>query len=701
MNNSNQKRIAEEEKYHEEVREYIMDKSNTIQQPSAPKTMTQWKKPVKKSLAQLLREGRERRENENDNQSLLENKKLELGKKNVQIITKKQPESEKKETQIRGILYGTGLTKKVAERAEKGIKKKLTLPSQRKLKTPEQELKEIEEKQNEQLLKEQRDVQKVEAPIKDSYFQKLSEPLEPSEPEITLDEYQERALEGIMKEKYAVLIGAAGTGKTTLEKIIVSELEKQFAKIDINLMKKRDENSIYDNIEQEPEWRAPICFCAFTGRAVQMMKRVLPLEYHSLCNTIHATLGYYPEFYEEKDYKTGMFKRKMKFVPYYTAERKLPYKVFIIDEAGTCPIYLWNQLYDAMEDDARVILVGDINQIPPVQGRSVLGFAMVNWPTFALEKIHRQAEGNPIIENAHKILNGQFPEKHSGVFDIVKLPPGSVETKQAIIGYTKQMHQKDIFHPFRDSLIVAQNEGGFGQKDLNEILAPYFNNGAERHVIRTGNGLALYAEGDKVMLLANDRQRGLTNGMTGKIISINLNGAYKGTDYHKTQVSKHVEIDLDDFAKSIEEEINEKNRIKQPDETEADDLEKNQRQSSHVTTVEFPGDKIIDFQTAGDYRLLSLGYAMTCHKMQGGECPTIAIAIHSANDRVLSREWLYTAVTRGQERVVLMCNDRALLKALKRQKIKGKTLQEKIDVFVKLEDQSDTTVPNLPEKERI
>lgn len=667
-----QERIANEEQYHEKVKDFVTqdDKNDKpINQPVAPKSIIKNKIPVKKSLNQLLKEGRE---------------------KKTAIL---QPE---KTEPKRGLLYGTGFTKKLAQKEARKFNFKPAV------KTKEEVLKLIEQKQNEALLKEQASIPVVKVPI--SVDEQTEDALEGQdalvykEPEITLDEYQERALNGILKEKYSVLIGAAGTGKTTLEKIIVRELEKSLAKIDINLMKKRDEFTVE---QVEEDWRAPMCFCSFTGRAVQMMKKVLPSEYHPLCNTIHATLGYHPVFYEDRDSKTGIEKRKMRFEPAFGKWRKLPYRVYIIDEAGTCPIYLWNQLFDAMEPDSRVILVGDINQIPPVQGRSVLGFAMVNWPTFALEKIHRQAEGNPIIENAHAILSGQIPKKVPGQFDIVKLPGGSVATKETIIGYVKQMNELGIFHPFRDSLIVAQNSGGFGQKDLNEILAPYFNQNKQRTVIKTGNGMAMYAEGDKVMLLANDRQRGLTNGMTGKIVSINLNGAYRGQEHHvNVGASKNIEISLDNFAAHIESELDIKRKKNTEDEDETE-LDKNQRQSSHVTTVEFPGDVIIEFQTAGDYRLLSLGYAMTCHKMQGGECPTIAIAIHSANMRVLSREWLYTAVTRGSERVVLMCNDMGLSKALRTQKIKGKTIKEKIDVFVALEDQADTTKPNLPERKTL
>ena len=120
------------------------------------------------------------------------------------------------------------------------------------------------------------------------------------------------------------------------------------------------------------------------------MKRALPVEYHGLCQTIHAFLGYMPtkeEYYDESD---DVWKEKLVFRPTFTKENPLPHAAVFMDEGGMTPVYLWNQLFEACPK-ARFTLIGDINQLPPVQGKSVLGFAMCKWPTCELLKIHRQA----------------------------------------------------------------------------------------------------------------------------------------------------------------------------------------------------------------------------------------------------------------------------------------------------------------------
>ena len=123
-----------------------------------------------------------------------------------------------------------------------------------------------------------------------------------------------------------------------------------------------------------------------------------------------------------------------------------------------------------------------------------------------------------------------------------------------------------------------------------------------------------------------------------------------------------------------------------------------ERQASHITTVQFQNvEKPIRFATAGEYTKISHAYAFTCHKSQGGEYPTVVIVCHSVNAIMLTREWLYTAVTRGQQKVILLYNRLGLSQAIRRQVIKGKTIQEKAQCFIDLQDNKDTTVPNLPE----
>ena len=574
------------------------------------------------------------------------------------LLAKK--DARKKEPEKRDVLFGTGLTKKIAEKEQKEAFR---------FNLKKDTLKEIDIPEPEQ------------PPI-------ISVPI-PSD--ITWDESQLAALDGIRTQKYACLIGAAGTGKTTVTKQIVSEIQQTVSLIDLNRTRVHQSD--------KKEMNIAIAFCAFTGRAVQQMKRALPREYHAMCQTVHATLGYAPTKEPYYDTQKKIWTEKLIFRPTFDAHNKLPYECIVIDECGMLPINLWNELKAAIIKGCRVIMIGDINQLPPVQGRSVLGFAMIKWPTYTLEHIHRQAADNPIIANAHNILRGLFPVKDKRKFAIMPLDGGSIKAFNQTIGVVQQLHKRGLFDPFRDAIIVPQNKGALGQIVLNERLVHYFNpptkteTGAiinKRHVITAGYQHVTFAVGDKVMLLQNDRMRGLTNGMTGKVIDIAPNGRFSGAkSTHHVSEKFSGTLDVEDMADMVlDEELDQKEE------------DENQRQASHIMTVQF-GDvdnrREVTFSSAGQFKTVTIAYAFTCHKSQGGEYPTVIIMLHSANIRMLTREWLYTAVTRAQERVILLSNDRGLAQAIYTQRIKGKTVEEKARQFLALQDKHDTKLPDLPE----
>lgn len=575
----------------------------------------------------------------------------------------------KREKEKRDVLFGTGLTKKIAEKEQKEAFKFNLKKSEDIIDLPKPETKSDTEKQ---------------PPV-------ISKPI-PSD--IIWDEYQLKALEGIRKQKYCCLIGAAGTGKTTVEKQIISEVQQIVSLIDLNRTRVKQ-------IDKK-EMNVAIACCAFTGRAVQQMKVAIPKEYHPMCNTIHATLGYKPERVTYFDTEKQIWKEKLHFIPTFTATNKLPYECVIVDEAGMVPINLWNELIAALPNKCRIILIGDINQLPPVQGRSVLGFAMLKWPTYTLEKIHRQAADNPIIANAHRILQGQFPEKDKKKFAMLRVDDSSIKAFNQTIAIIQQLHKRGLFDPFRDTLIVPQNKETIGQVALNERLVHYFNPakladdtpGNKRYIITAGYVHVTYAVNDKVMLLQNDRDRGLTNGMIGRVIDIAVNGMFSGDRTTHAVTEKFTgDLNVADIASlDTDEDLNQKK-----------DDEK-QQQASHILTVRFEGaDEGLEvpFSTAGQFTKLTLAYASTCHKLQGGERPVIVILVHSANIRMLTREWLYTAVTRAQDKVILLYNDRGLAQAVYTQRIKGKTVKEKALQFLALQNKLDTKLPNLPYPETI
>ncbi len=509
--------------------------------------------------------------------------------------------------------------------------------------------------------------------------------------DIELDVDQVAAVHGIAKQQFAVLIGAAGTGKTTTTKALVKYLENSTPTIDLN--RARTER----NKSNVPEYNVAVAFCAFTGRAVQQIKRALPKEYHAMCDTIHATLGYAPVEEDFYDKQLNEWRGRKVFRPTFTAVNKLPYKKVFVDEAGMVPVYLWNELIAALPKDCQIVLIGDINQLPPVQGRSVLGFAMLQWPTFALTKVHRTAEDNAIIQNAHRVLKGQYPKADGKTFFIQDMPGGSMDTLKVTIGIVQKLHKAGQFDPFIDGLIVPQNKSIIGQLELNTALVGYFNQVKykegvplnPRTLIKAGYITCNYAVGDKVMLLNNERSLGLTNGMVGVVQEITINAKFKGdimATTHNATFDDDFELDaLDAEFDAIQNDKGE------------EDEDARERQASHIMVVKFQNvDEPVDFSAAGAFNKLAHAYAFTCHKSQGGEYPTVVILLHSANLRMLTREWLYTALTRAKGKVILLCNRRGVIHALGTQRIKGNTFEEKAQSFINLMDKADTSLPTLP-----
>jgi len=504
---------------------------------------------------------------------------------------------------------------------------------------------------------------------------------------LQLDPTQALAVSGIKGQQFACLVGAAGTGKTTTNKAVIAAIESTIPTIDLNLARRETRRT------DKEIWNLAICIVSFTGRAVQQIKRALPEAYHPMCRTAHATLGYGPVQEPQYDSASGQYIERRVFRPFFTASNPLPFKVCVIDEAGMMPITLWNELIAALPADCRIILMGDINQLPPVQGRSVLGFAMTKWPTFVLDKLHRNA--GVIAQNAHRVLEGKNPVRDPASFVMMELPGGGWDTLNQVQAVVQTLHKQGTFNPMTDALIVPQNIGPIGQETLNGKLVHYFNpekrlEGVpinKRTTIHAGRHTLHFAIGDKVMIKANDEERGITNGMCGIVTDICVNAAYKG---------QAAIDDLSDLSFDMDD-LNEHMEAASENPVEDESPEENVRQASHITTVQFQNvDEPVVFQTVGEYKDFAHAYAFTCHKTQGGEYPTVVIVVHSANSVMLTREWLYTAITRAQKRVVLLYNARGLHQAITRQTIKGNTVAEKAASFLALQDKSDTTVPMLP-----
>jgi ATP-dependent exoDNAse (exonuclease V) alpha subunit len=460
----------------------------------------------------------------------------------------------------------------------------------------------------------------------------------------------------------------------------------------------------------------------------------MPPEWSNNISTIHKLLDFQPEIseVEVKSKISGrpLIETQMRFIPGFDESHVLDKQFIILDEASMVPVTLWNTLLKACPPHIKFLLIGDIHQLPPVSSQSVLGFAMAEWPVFELTQIHRQARDNPIIANAHRILRGKFPRNEPHFFIIgtrtgavakngkpIKLPANSLALQRDFLSRMCYMRDKGVYVPLRDAIIVPKKTSNslVSSTSLNVHLPALMNPPRRlagsntilnpRIPIHTGKRIIRLAVGDKILVIENmnDRPVPITNGMTGVVEKISVNSAYdmtrggnafgkdallgqpEGDDFGESEDDFDSELESlsenseDSFAATIgEDESGEVNSDTDPQE---------QHQASHIVTVRFDGiDEPLELSTSGEYSQITFGYAVTCHKMQGGECPNIFILAHSCDiiGNLMSREWLYTAVTRARGNVFLFTDDKMLARMLTTCKIVGETLQEKIASFREL-----------------
>lgn len=534
------------------------------------------------------------------------------------------------------------------------------------------------------------------------------------------DDSQLEAVYGIVREQYACMTGAAGTGKTTTTKKIVDLLQDGLDEVDMtNYWRRSQTGADDDDSYDEPASTIPsIALCAFTGRAAQMVKKNFPVDWHGNIMTIHRMLGFYPEFFEEFDPESGEMRSTMRFVPTYTADNKMPWDIIVIDEAGMLGLDLWHMIRAAMKDGCRIIMIGDINQLPPTHGKSVFGFAMTNWPSWELTHVHRQqGANNSIVDNAHRILKGLRPVSDSPEplrlkdvataktalgfmlrdkdwrFLTVEVDEASTRAGAFIRESLKLLKGAKFYDPNRDAVITAingydtgQTGFGLGQDTMNRELSMILNPDNPRWIIDGGRERRNFAVGDKVMATKNDWEAGITNGMTGIITSIVEHGEYAGdtrafgrADLVQEYHDEHDDDGVDGASMSLEEF-----NLESYDMGQKEKEKQGRGPASHILTIQFgEGASAIDmtFSTQAEVASIQLAYVVTCHKMQGGEAPLVFVILHQSHKRMLNREWFYTAVTRASQRCVVLLTRDGVGSALGKQNIKGKTLAEKIKAF--------------------
>ena len=326
-----------------------------------------------------------------------------------------------------------------------------------------------------------------------------------------------------------------------------------------------------------------ILLAAPTGRAAKRMSETCGFE----SKTIHRLLGFSPPNGYE-----------------YNGDNPLCGDVLIIDEASMIDVVLMNNLLKAVPNEIKLILLGDVNQLPSVAPGNVLSDMISSniIPVVELKAIFRQAQCSDIIKNAHLINSGQFPKlqngKNSDFFFIEQ--EDSTKIPQTIVELCKERLPKHYgLNPLTDiQVLCPMSRTENGTINLNTVLQAALN---PNNVSVKRNGVE-YRLGDKVMMSKNDYQKNVFNGDIGFIKFINLE-------------NRCISVDFDGYL--VEYDISELDQ-------------------------------------------LSLSYAITIHKAQGSEYSAVIIPITMGHFKMLQRKLIYTGITRAKKSVILIGSKKAI-----------------------------------------
>ena len=377
------------------------------------------------------------------------------------------------------------------------------------------------------------------------------------------------------------ITGKAGTGKTTTINMIIKYI---------------------DSIGLDFYLAAP------TGRAAKRMTETTGYEASTIQRLLHlipTTDGDLRSFIYEKD-----------------EDNPLEADVIIIDEMSMVDVQLFNALLKAVAIGTRLILVGDIDQLPSVGPGAVLKDIISSeaFPVVCLKKIFRQDEASDIVVNAHKINNGERINLNnkSKDFFFLKRDNADMIISNIITLINGKLPEYVGAEAFDIQVLTPMRKGSLGVERLNPILQQYLNPKTPDKKEKE-YGDTLFREGDKVMQTKNNYQ-----------LEWEIKGKYG--------------IPVDSGLGVFNGDVG---------------IIKNINSFTETITVEFDDGREVDY-TYKDADELEHAYAMTIHKSQGSEYPGVVMPILSGPEMLMTRNLLYTGVTRAKYCVILIGSERTL-----------------------------------------
>lgn len=392
---------------------------------------------------------------------------------------------------------------------------------------------------------------------------------------MVLDEHQVTAVKEAVRNGLLIITGGPGTGKTTTINTIIKYFELE---------------------------GMDIFLAAPTGRAAKRMSETTGFE----ARTVHRML----ELNGGMEGNAGFERNE---------QNPLETDVVIVDEVSMVDITLMHSLLKAVAVGTRLILVGDVNQLPSVGPGSVLRDIIQSHEcnVVMLTKIFRQASTSDIIVNAHKINQGEEVTLDNKSMDFFFLKRYDADVIiNVMLQLVKQKLPKFVdATPYDIQILTPMRKGLLGVERLNGILQQYLNPPSPQKREKE-HGDVIFREGDKIMQTRNNYQ------LEWEIRTKFGLSVDKGTGVFNGDMG--IVREINDFAETM--------------------------------TVEFDEGRMVEYP----YKLLDeleLAYAITIHKSQGSEYPAVVIPLLSGPAMLMNRNLLYTAVTRARKCVTLVGNE--------------------------------------------